>query len=186
MNSFLEWLKNKHPDCLDEGILDSLGKNNLVRNAVAAAGLLGTVSASQRSMANEPAVVNKQEKGPLNRAITNPKEVPDWYKPILIKWYEEQIALIRRIRGNPQPLDDTKWLEKAIHGDTSEIRQHTTTVSGSSVKINEPLKNPGELMSKVSDKYRSLLIKFYQAKIEEIREDAIRYRQMEPYMPIEP
>ena len=40
MKSFNEWLEEAHPDYLvDEGIIDSLGKNKFVRNAVTAAGL---------------------------------------------------------------------------------------------------------------------------------------------------
>ena len=39
MKTFNEWLKDNHPEHLDEGVLDSLGKSKFVRNAVTAAGL---------------------------------------------------------------------------------------------------------------------------------------------------
>jgi len=41
MKTFNEWLIEKHPEIIDEGILDSLGKNKLLRSALVAGSLAG-------------------------------------------------------------------------------------------------------------------------------------------------
>ena len=39
--SFVAWFSERHPEMFDEGILDSLGKNRFLRNAVATAAFAG-------------------------------------------------------------------------------------------------------------------------------------------------
>jgi hypothetical protein len=74
MKTFNEWLKDNHPEHLDEGVLDSLGKSKFVRNAVTAAGLgaaaLGgygmrpTRAATPDASANRPAASQKVDDDP--------------------------------------------------------------------------------------------------------------------------
>lgn len=180
MMNFRDWLAS---GSLDEGIMDSLGRSRLVRGAVAAAGI---ASAGLPGVgASEPAAVADSEdegsrrlleRGPDNWMVADPARAPEWYKPHLADWYRRQIkvvsmAKIRRIEYEVK--DDPRWLQRLIDGGTGEVASHTVLVSPygggyTEMTIAEPLKNPLELVSRVSYKYRDRLILFYKSKLAEI------------------
>lgn len=223
MKTFHEWLKVRDPDfVIDEGILDSLGRNKWVKGAVATAGLAsgaagmvnkasaagvqvapgvvvyagkegdeaveratraGNLSAQRGDL--DPEQMMMVRNGPENWMVTNPEAAPDWYKPYLVNWYRRQIEIVGRTRGNPglgrgghAVQDDPGWIEKATRGDTEEVKHHTALVvdrSGESheVQIDEPLKKPAELVSRLSDDYKRRLVRFYASKIDDLGEEVL-------------
>lgn len=169
---------------MDEGIIDALGRSRLVRGAVAAAGMASAgihgagASEPPSAVADDEAEGRRRliENGPENWMVANPIQAPEWYKPHLADWYRRQIDVvsgvrIRRIEYDVK--DDPRWIQKLIDGATGEVASHTVLVSPygggyREMRIVEPLKNPLDLVNKVSHKYRDLTVRFYRAKLKDL------------------
>jgi len=106
MKTFNEWLIENHPEIMDEGILDSLGKNKLLRNALVA----GSVIAGGMSMGGK--VANAAD----NRPAASQK-LPGTYQGG-IRTHDEKGKPIKLLSADQKKVDKINDIRRRMSGES--------------------------------------------------------------------